>query len=278
MVAVTLTAGPALCVSTPATAAPTHSASVAVAKTTSQRKPHGHLQVTLTGAPQGAVQVNGPKTHLTVSKSSVLTLRPGTYRVRATNVDVAGDAFIPADRRWRIKLHRGNTKIVTVRYSHVGTSAPGKADNDAPPQGELGTLFTLVNEARSRTQQCGTTTMPPVDAVVYDNSVGVAAQRHAEDMAAKDYFEHESLDGRTFIDRISATGYDGQAAGENIAMGFQSAEDVLQGWLNSPGHCLNLMNPEFDEMGLGLASRQDPRYATPATYWVQDFGYAPGLN
>jgi uncharacterized protein YkwD len=92
-------------------------------------------------------------------------------------------------------------------------------------------------------------------------------------MAEKNYFEHTSLDGRSFVDRIRATDYSGSAAGENIASGFRTAQDTLQGWLKSPGHCVNLMDPDFDHMGLGFAERMEPKYTLSITYWVQDFGY-----
>jgi uncharacterized protein YkwD len=138
----------------------------------------------------------------------------------------------------------------------------------------LGEAFTLINRARSEARQCGTEAMPAVDPVVYDDQLARAAQAHADDMNANNYFEHDSLDGRTFSDRIAETRYSGLPAGENIAMGFQNASEVVTGWLNSPGHCMNIMDSEFDEMGFGFASHIDARYSIPVTYWVQDFGFA----
>ena len=69
-------------------------------------------------------------------------------------------------------------------------------------------------------------------------------------MAAQNYFDHTSLDGRTFTQRIDATGYAWSTAGENIAAGYPSIDAVMDGWIQSPGHCANLMNQDFTEIGV----------------------------
>ena len=89
-----------------------------------------------------------------------------------------------------------------------------------------------------------------------------AALLHSQDMAAKEYFEHNSLDGRTPWDRIEAQGYIGIAYGENIAWGYTSAADVVAAWMDSPGHRANILDCEFRDIGIGIAQ----------TYWTQDFG------
>lgn len=62
-------------------------------------------------------------------------------------------------------------------------------------------------------------------------------------------------------DRMAVEGYAYGAAGENVAAGYRSAEAVMQGWLGSTGHCNNIMNPNFTELGLGLEDN----------YWTQKF-------
>ena len=91
-----------------------------------------------------------------------------------------------------------------------------------------------------------------------------AAQRHAKDMAAKNYFSHTSLDGRQWDQRIRAAGY-AKPAGENIAHGFTAPAEVVQGWMNSPGHKRNILDCKFNKIGIG--------YTAAGDYWVQDFGY-----
>ena len=92
---------------------------------------------------------------------------------------------------------------------------------------------------------------------------------HAVDMATQNYFSHTSLDGRSPWDRIDEAGYPHFGAGENIAAGQRTAEDVVTAWLNSPGHCRNIMNPSFDELGVGYAYDAASTYQR---YWVQNFG------
>src|ERR1017187_3320510 len=66
--------------------------------------------------------------------------------------------------------------------------------------------------------------------------------------------------------RVRAVGYKEKLVGENIAYGPKSAEEVVQGWLSSPGHCENIMDPRFAEMGIAYA----PGHASKrGLYWVQ---------
>jgi uncharacterized protein YkwD len=85
-------------------------------------------------------------------------------------------------------------------------------------------------------------------------------------MAAHNYFEHEDLAGHSPADRVRAVGYREKLVGENIAYGPKSAEEVVQGWLDSPGHCENIMDPRFAEMGIAYAAGQASRRGL---YWVQ---------
>ncbi|GAA4578464.1 hypothetical protein GCM10023194_01400 [Planotetraspora phitsanulokensis] len=92
-----------------------------------------------------------------------------------------------------------------------------------------------------------------------------AAFGHSSDMSAKNYFDHDSKDGRTFVDRIKAAGYSFSAAAENIAKGYSSAAAVVNGWMNSSGHRANILNCAYTEIGVGYAKAGGP-------YWTQDFG------
>ena len=241
------------------------------------------LNVSISGVPKARVKVKGNGFKHVVRSSTVLRLSAGTYRVRAFNVNRAGTSYRPNHRSYTLRAKGGQSFIVAVEYAPVAQAAAG---NGSPkgipaspvPDGPIATMFALVNEARSQRQQCGAKSMPPVPPVAYNADIAEAAQAHAEDMAAKNYFEHTSLDGRSFVDRIEATAYAGDPAGENIASGFPTPEDTMRGWLKSPGHCTNLMDPDFDDMGLGVADRTDARYSTPISYWVQDFGYDPAAG
>lgn len=98
----------------------------------------------------------------------------------------------------------------------------------------------------------------------------VAAQRHAGDMLARAYFAHESPEGKTVRERARAAGYDWRSVGENIAEGQLSVAEVMETWMNSPGHRRNILDKGFKELGVGLAlGRSGNGYQVE---WVQTFG------
>lgn len=98
-----------------------------------------------------------------------------------------------------------------------------------------------------------------------------AAQRHAEDMLTRGYFAHESLSGTTVRERSRKAGYDWTAIGENIAFGQTSVDEVVETWMDSPGHRKNILGRHFTELGVGLAlgKGKDGKYQI---LWVQNFG------
>ncbi|RGA05746.1 CAP domain-containing protein [Microbispora triticiradicis] len=98
----------------------------------------------------------------------------------------------------------------------------------------------------------------------HDARLRTAAYGHSADMSAQKYFDHTSKDGRSFADRIKAAGYSFRAAAENIAMGYPSAQAVVQGWMNSSGHRQNILNCTYTDIGVG--------YVASGNYWTQDFG------
>lgn len=95
-----------------------------------------------------------------------------------------------------------------------------------------------------------------------------AAYAHADDMARNNYFSHTSLDGRTMADRIAAVGYAWRNIGENIAAGYASVDAVMDGWIASPGHCANLMNPAFTEFA--VACVPGGAGASYGSYWTMN--------
>jgi uncharacterized protein YkwD len=98
--------------------------------------------------------------------------------------------------------------------------------------------------------------------------LNTAAQLHAEDMAKHRQMQHEGSDGSSPAQRVTRQGYRWKAVGENVAAGAGSAAEVVSGWLSSPGHCANIMNPTFTEMGVAFAVNQRDDYAV---YWAQSF-------
>lgn len=128
-------------------------------------------------------------------------------------------------------------------------------------------VLELTNEARRKGQTCGGVWHPGTTPVQGEGRLGYAAHAHADDMLVQNYFAHASLDGRSPWDRMADAGYPRNCAGgENLA-GQQTAEQAVQGWLNSPGHCANLMNPQQKTLGVGHVSG-----GPYGAYWVQKFG------
>lgn len=97
-----------------------------------------------------------------------------------------------------------------------------------------------------------------------------AAQNKAEDMLKKEYFSHNSPDGKTPWSFIQNSGYNYLMAGENLAVNFSEAESVEEAWMNSPGHKANILNKNFEEIGIGIA--QGEYQGHTAIFVVQMFG------
>jgi len=88
-------------------------------------------------------------------------------------------------------------------------------------------------------------------------------------MARHNYFSHSGRDGSNPWDRIERAGYKWRSSGENIAAGQRNAEEAVAGWIKSPGHCANLMDPGFTEMGAAVAVNSRSEMGR---YWAQEFG------
>ena len=101
-------------------------------------------------------------------------------------------------------------------------------------------------------------------------SLARAAAGHSFDMAERQYFEHMSPDGLEVSDRVEAEGYVYRTIGENIAVGQGSVREVMDDWMDSPGHRRNLLDPEFEHFGLG--THTGPYEGRQAIYWTQNFG------
>jgi uncharacterized protein YkwD len=141
-------------------------------------------------------------------------------------------------------------------------AAPARVDTAALATRAL----ELVNDVRARGTSCGGRSFGPAPPLKLSGTLAGVAFGHAIDMARHDYFEHEDLNGHTPADRVRAAGYQEKLVGENIAYGPTSADEAVRGWLDSPGHCENIMNPEFAEMGIANAAGQASKRGL---YWVQ---------
>jgi uncharacterized protein YkwD len=124
----------------------------------------------------------------------------------------------------------------------------------------------LINRARASGTRCGQRSFAPTSPLTLSTALANVAFGHAADMAGHDYFEHQDLTGHSPAQRVRAVGYQEKLVGENIAYGPKSIDEVIQGWLDSPDHCENIMDPRFAEMGIAYAPGELSRRGL---YWVQ---------
>jgi uncharacterized protein YkwD len=130
-------------------------------------------------------------------------------------------------------------------------------------------MVKFVNKARSISRSCGTESFQPAPAVIWNEKLQAAAEKHARDMANNDFFSHTGSDGSKIGERATAEDYNWITVGENIFGGVETSLQAVEGWLESPGHCENIMNPDFKEMGVVCIKNSETTYGT---YWVQVFG------
>lgn len=128
-------------------------------------------------------------------------------------------------------------------------------------------VLRLVNEARASKRKCGSTTYKAAPALRTNKTLANVAAAHSRDMAVHDYFSHNSRNGDSPFDRMKAAGYRYSSAGENIAAGYRTPASVVSAWLKSTGHCKNIMNKSYTQIGVGYATG-----GYYGTYWTQDFG------
>ncbi|MFL6193517.1 MAG: CAP domain-containing protein [Thermoanaerobaculia bacterium] len=106
--------------------------------------------------------------------------------------------------------------------------------------------------------------------LVLDERLNEAAQRHAEDMLLRSYYNHRSPEGNGPGDRVRKSGYAPHIVAENIARGPSAVDEAVNNWMQSREHRRNLLHPAFHDLGVGIAvGRNSVGYTV---LWVQDFG------
>lgn len=161
----------------------------------------------------------------------------------------------------------GSSGTSTTGTSTGGTSTTGPAEPDVPEdipycQGVVDwdptwkareeAIVELVNEYRAQGADCGSKgSFGPAAPLAMQPNLRCAARAHSKDMAERNFFDHVNPDGESPFDRMMKAGYSFFTAGENIAAGNDTAEATMQQWMESDGHCANIMNPDFKEIGVG---------------------------
>lgn len=156
------------------------------------------------------------------------------------------------ERRWRIILARPQQQARL---------------DDGQQEGRR--LLELINDARGQARQCGGQAMAAAEPLAWNEALASAAESHSRAMATGDFFAHRDPEGRIPGDRAELAGYEARLIGENLAAAYGSARQVVDGWLNSPEHCANLMNPQFRHLGAAYARAPEGEVGI---YWTALFG------
>ena len=189
------------------------------------------------------------------------------------------DAATAMEAIWRTQCRA----LLSTEFTAVGASrngdtwqivlarpAPARVAARLPDSRDVGKIILdAVNRARATERNCGERHFTAAPALKWNPALSSAALAHSSDMARQNYFSHEGKDGREVADRAVQAGYRWRGIGENIAAGQESPDEVMAGWLASPGHCANIMNRWFTEMGSAYAVGGG-RGGRP--YWTQVFG------
>lgn len=153
-----------------------------------------------------------------------------------------------------------------TRTTTAPPPAPPSTTSTPPTGGGSSTFETevvrLTNAERAK-NGCG--------ALSIDSSLTTSAGKHASDMVARHFFDHTNPDGKDPFERMADAGFHGSAMAENIAMGYDSPQAAVTGWMNSEGHRTNILNCGYNRIGVGYDSGQILDGYSKGS-WVQNFG------
>lgn len=194
------------------------------------------------------VQV-GSNSGVTANVWKVLTFKASGYLARF--VDSNGDIRVQLISNNAGKNAKIDMQFVKVTYQQSCGETVNSSFEDQ--------VLDLINQER---------TSRGLTAFARDSRLDTAARLHSADMACSNYFDHNSLDGSTPWDRIHRQGYQYSSAAENIAAGYATPTDVVDGWMGSSGHKANILDPDLTQIGIGYAHTDSSKYGA---YWTTDF-------
>ncbi|MFB0614679.1 CAP domain-containing protein [Streptomyces sp. AGS-58] len=222
---------------------------------------HHHRNAQDTAVP-GTTSPPAPRGATPASAAKKATARP-TARPSAARKTTARPTAHPSPTKTAAAHEPGATtapgtpRATPSAPASAVPSAPSTPTPTAAASGVTAEIVRLVNAERAKVG---------CQALTLDSALTKAAQTHSADMAAHQNMSHTGSDGSSPGDRITAAGYAWSGYGENVAYGYGTAEQVMAGWMASPGHRANILDCSFQEIGVGLAQ--------PGSYWTQDFATA----
>lgn len=134
-------------------------------------------------------------------------------------------------------------------------------------------VLQIVNDVRAIGADCGEEgQFGPAEPLAMDPILRCSSRLHSLDMYERDYFDHDNPDGLDPFQRMEEAGFSGSYMGENIAYGQQNPEQVMEAWVDSDGHCSNIMNPNYTLIGVGYYPGAESRRDGKQHFWTQNFG------
>lgn len=134
-------------------------------------------------------------------------------------------------------------------------------------------VLRIVNEVRATGADCGGEgSFGPAEPLAMDPILRCSSRLHSLDMFERDFFDHDNPDGLDPFQRMEEAGFSGSYMGENIAYGQQNPEQVMEAWVDSDGHCSNIMNPNYTLIGVGYYPGAESRRDGKQHFWTQNFG------
>lgn len=205
-------------------------------------------------------------------------LQESGYQASAAQfVQLSGPA--DADQAMAMIQARFCQLLRSEQYAEIGVSRSGKEwqivlasplisrefmDRDWMEVGQE--VLAEVNLARREARTCGDQSFSAANPLTWDARLAHAAFEHSGYMAENAVLSHAGPAGEQVQARVDEVNYEWQKLGENVAVGQSSPKQVVEAWLHSPGHCANIMSPDFTDMGAAFQSRPQS-----SIFWTQVF-------
>ncbi len=198
------------------------------------------------------------------AQSSAVHLSGAVSDAQVAHALTASDCAILTEPRFsEMGAERAGHGVWVVLAAPLAVPNPGSAPAVSRE------ILNLVNAARAGGRRCGARYFAAAPPLTINPALTAAALEHSRDMAQHGEFDHRGHDRSTPTLRVQRAGYGRFGiVGENIAAGASTPVEVTHGWLSSPAHCENIMDPRFSEIGIAFAVNMA---SAEAIYWTQDF-------
>ena len=214
-------------------------------------------------------------TELQTTESGALTdINPDVDPDASTNTDPVDATEETSEDTETAQSTESDTDVIAIApatmpstEATVPIALDGTCDSDSTLL--TNTMMVLFNEVRANGQQCGNQFYPATGPLQVDDTLTSVAAGHSADMASNNFFSHTGSDGLSAANRIDNSGYDWSAIGENIAAGQRTIESAVAGWIQSPGHCANIMSGNFTEFGAACVQDSNADFGV---YWTAVYG------